>query len=53
MKAIILGIALLPMAVFAGEKIDQQIEVPNAGVIHIENQRGDIKVTGWDKINLK
>lgn len=53
MKAIILGIALLPMAVFAGEKIDQQIEVPNAGVIHIENQRGDIKVTGWDKNQFK
>jgi len=53
MKAIILGIALLPMAVFAGEKIEQQIEVPNGGVIHIENQRGNVNIMGWEKNQFK
>ncbi|NMF49629.1 DUF4097 domain-containing protein [Pseudoalteromonas arctica] len=49
MKAILLGLSLFPLAVFAGEKIDKQIDVPNGGTIFIENQRGDIHITGWDK----
>ncbi|WP_166115039.1 DUF4097 family beta strand repeat-containing protein [Pseudoalteromonas sp. Z9A5] len=49
MKAILLGLSLFPLVVFAGEKIDKQIDVPNGGTIFIENQRGDINITGWDK----
>ncbi|MEM5510578.1 DUF4097 family beta strand repeat-containing protein [Pseudoalteromonas sp. AS71] len=53
MKAILLGLSLFPLAVFAGEKIDKQIDVPNGGTIFIENQRGDIHITGWDKNEFK
>ena len=45
MKAILLGLSLLPLSVLAGEKIDKQIEVPNGGTIFIENQRGDVNIT--------
>ncbi|WP_282130492.1 DUF4097 family beta strand repeat-containing protein [Pseudoalteromonas aliena] len=53
MKAILLGLSLLPLVAFAGEKIDKQMEVPNKGLIFIENQRGDISITGWDKNEFK
>ena len=53
MKAILLGLSLFPLAVFAGEKIDKQIDVPSGGTIFIENQRGDIHITGWDKNEFK
>lgn len=53
MKAILLGLSLFPLAVLAGEKIDKQIEVANGGTIYIENQRGDINITGWDKNEFK
>lgn len=53
MKAILVGLSLFPLAVFAGEKIDQQIEVPNSGTIFIENQRGDVTITGWEKNEFK
>ena len=49
MKAILLGLSLFPLAVFAGEKIDKQIEVPKEGTVFIENQRGDVSIAGWDK----
>lgn len=48
-KAIIFGLSLLPLAVFAGEKINKQIEVPENGVIYIENQRGNVNIIGWDQ----
>ncbi|KAA1150529.1 DUF4097 family beta strand repeat-containing protein [Pseudoalteromonas fuliginea] len=53
MKAILLGLSLFPLAVLAGEKIDKQIDVPSGGTIFIENQRGDIHITGWDKNEFK
>ncbi|KPW01291.1 DUF4097 family beta strand repeat-containing protein [Pseudoalteromonas sp. P1-11] len=53
MKAILLGLSLLPLSVLAGEKIDKQIEVPSGGTIFIENQRGDVNITGWDKNEFK
>ncbi|WP_372762095.1 DUF4097 domain-containing protein [Pseudoalteromonas sp.] len=53
MKAILVGLSLLPLAVFAGENIDKQIDVPNGGTIFIENQRGDIHITGWTKNKFK
>ncbi|MBQ4832140.1 DUF4097 family beta strand repeat protein [Pseudoalteromonas sp. MMG010] len=53
MKVIIFGLSILPLSVFAGEKIDKQIEVPSGGTIFIENQRGDVSITGWDKNELK
>ncbi|MBZ2193207.1 hypothetical protein JFJ09_13415 [Pseudoalteromonas arctica] len=53
MKAILLGLSLFPLAVLAGEKIDKQIDVPSGGTIFIENQRGDIYITGWDKNEFK
>ena len=53
MKAILLGLSLFPLAAFAGEKIDKQIDVPSGGTIFIENQRGDIHITGWDKNEFK
>ncbi|TMP06997.1 hypothetical protein CWC11_07000 [Pseudoalteromonas sp. S3178] len=53
MKAILLGLSLLPLSVLAGDKIDKQIEVPSGGTIFIENQRGDVHITGWDKNEFK
>ncbi|ASM48982.1 hypothetical protein PESP_a0780 [Pseudoalteromonas espejiana DSM 9414] len=53
MKAILLGLSLLPLSVIAGDKIDKQIEVPSGGTIFIENQRGDVNITGWDKNEFK
>lgn len=53
MKAILLGLSLLPLSVLAGDKIDKQIEVPSGGTIFIENQRGDVQITGWDKNEFK
>ncbi|XQF89586.1 DUF4097 family beta strand repeat-containing protein [Pseudoalteromonas espejiana] len=53
MKAILLGLSLLPLSVLAGDKIDKQIEVPSGGTIFIENQRGDVNITGWDKNEFK
>lgn len=53
MKAILLGLSLLPLSVLAGDKIDKQIDVPSGGTIFIENQRGDVQITGWDKNEFK
>ncbi|MCQ8890709.1 DUF4097 family beta strand repeat-containing protein [Pseudoalteromonas carrageenovora] len=53
MKATLLGLSLLPLSVLAGDKIDKQIEVPSGGTIFIENQRGDVQITGWDKNEFK
>ncbi|MEL0641616.1 DUF4097 family beta strand repeat-containing protein [Pseudoalteromonas aliena] len=53
MKAILLGLSLLPLSVLAGDKIDKQIGVPSGGTIFIENQRGDVQITGWDKNEFK
>ena len=53
MKAILLGLSLFPLAVFAGEKIDKQIEVPKEGAVFIANQRGDVSIAGWDKSEFK
>jgi len=53
MKAILLGLSLLPLSALAGDKIDKQIDVPSGGTIFIENQRGDVQITGWDKNEFK
>ncbi|RJE77850.1 hypothetical protein BGP78_07010 [Pseudoalteromonas sp. MSK9-3] len=53
MKNIVASIALLPLAALAGDKIDQQVEVPKDGKILIENQRGDVTIKSWDKNAFK
>lgn len=53
MKAVILALGLLPLLASAGEKIDEQINVPANKRIFIDNQRGDIRIEGWNKPKLK
>ncbi|MCO7189808.1 MULTISPECIES: DUF4097 family beta strand repeat-containing protein [unclassified Pseudoalteromonas] len=53
MKAIILGLATLPLFALAGDKIDEQIEVPLDGKVVIENQRGKVTIKSWDKPSFK
>ena len=53
MKALILAMSMLPLMAVAGQKIDEQISVPANKRIFIDNQRGDIRVEGWDKAELK
>lgn len=53
MKALILAMSMLPLMAVAGQKIDEQISVPANKRIFIDNQRGDVRVEGWDKAELK
>ncbi|WP_105200112.1 MULTISPECIES: DUF4097 family beta strand repeat-containing protein [unclassified Pseudoalteromonas] len=53
MKALAYTLALVPCLALAGEKIDEQINVPADGRIFIDNQRGDIIIKGWDKASLQ
>ncbi|BBN82971.1 hypothetical protein PA25_29560 [Pseudoalteromonas sp. A25] len=53
MKAVIVGLALLPVVGFASEQIDELIKVPTSGKIVIENQRGDITIKTWDEESFK
>ena len=53
MKAIIYTLALAPVLAFAGEKIDEQLDVPKDGRIYIDNQRGEVIIKGWDKNTFK
>ncbi|MFT4929497.1 MAG: hypothetical protein ACI8WB_005630 [Phenylobacterium sp.] len=36
-------------SVVAGEMIDQTLKVPDTGILLIDNSRGMVKITGWDK----
>ncbi|NOU53165.1 DUF4097 domain-containing protein [Pseudoalteromonas sp. JBTF-M23] len=53
MKALLMGLALLPLVGFAAEQIDEQITVPSNGKIVIENQRGDITIKTWGEESFK
>lgn len=53
MKAFVIALGLLPLMAVAGEKIDETINVPVNKRIFIDNQRGDVRVEGWDKAELK
>ncbi|HEA15710.1 MAG TPA: hypothetical protein ENH88_04525 [Pseudoalteromonas prydzensis] len=53
MKTLLLALTLLPFLATAGEKINEQIEVPVNKRIFIDNQRGDVRIEGWDKPQLQ
>lgn len=53
MKTLLLALTLLPFFASAGEKINEQIEVPANKRIFIDNQRGDVRIEGWDKSQLQ
>lgn len=42
-------IFLFSSTLIAGEKIDKKLDVPEQGELEIQNNRGKIRVTGWDK----
>lgn len=48
-----LSIGLLSLPVMAAEIIEQSIVVPANNKIFIENDQGNIKVTGWDSSEMK
>jgi putative adhesin len=41
--------SFLALSAFAGEKVDQQLAIDANSNITIENVRGEIAITGWDK----
>ena len=49
MKLLALTLGLLPLMAMAGQTINEQIDVPANKRIFIENQRGDVRIEGWDK----
>ncbi|MBE0369683.1 DUF4097 family beta strand repeat-containing protein [Pseudoalteromonas aurantia] len=49
MKYTLVSLAMLPLSVFAGDKINEQINIPNGGKVLIENQRGDVTINSWDQ----
>lgn len=53
MKLLALTLGLLPLMAMAGQTINEQIDVPANKRIFIENQRGDVRIEGWDKPQLK
>ena len=53
MKLLALTLGLLPLMAMAGQTINEQIDVPVNKRIFIENQRGDVRIEGWDKPQLK
>ncbi|WOC26759.1 DUF4097 domain-containing protein [Pseudoalteromonas sp. N1230-9] len=53
MKLLVLTLGLLPLMAMAGQTINEQIDVPANKRIFIENQRGDVRIEGWDKPQLK
>ncbi len=48
-----LGLALLSSSVLAGQSIDQSLDAAANGRVLIDNMRGDIKIIGWDKEQVK
>ena len=53
MKLLALTLGLLPLMAMAGQTINEQIDIPANKRIFIENQRGDVRIEGWDKPVLK
>ena len=53
MKVLFLLLSVLPLSALAGQKINEMIDVPENKRVFIENQRGDIRIEGWDKAQLK
>ncbi|KID59021.1 hypothetical protein JF50_00750 [Pseudoalteromonas luteoviolacea] len=53
MKALMLSLAMFPLATLAGEKIDKEIDIPLDGKVYIENQRGHVEIKTWDKPAFK
>lgn len=41
--------AIAPMMSFAGEKVDKRLPADGVSYVHIENQRGEVNVVGWDE----
>lgn len=48
-----LGLALLSSASFAGQTIEQTLDAAANGRVLIDNMRGDVKIIGWDKEQVK
>ena len=48
-----LSSVLLSCSVLAGEAVDKTIDVPTSNKIYIENDQGNIKVTGWGKPQMQ
>ena len=53
MKLLALTLGLLPLMAMAGQTINEQVDIPANKRIFIENQRGDVRIEGWDKPVLK
>ncbi|CAH9054884.1 hypothetical protein PSECIP111951_02687 [Pseudoalteromonas holothuriae] len=53
MRALLAGLALLPVFAFATQKIDEQITIPVNGKVVVENQRGEITIKTWDENSFK
>lgn len=53
MKKVLLGMMFVPLASFAGDKIDKSIDVPSDGKIIIENPRGEVDIKSWDKAQFQ
>ncbi|OHU86173.1 MULTISPECIES: DUF4097 family beta strand repeat-containing protein [Pseudoalteromonas] len=53
MRALLAGLALLPLTTFAGQSIDEKISLPKQGKVFIENQRGVITIKTWDEDSFK
>lgn len=48
-KLICAATMLLSTTVFAGDKIDEVLDVTSSGQISIENMRGKVEIVGWNK----
>ncbi|OCQ19658.1 hypothetical protein A7985_19770 [Pseudoalteromonas luteoviolacea] len=53
LSPVVLSLALLPTLVLAGDKIDQEIDIPKDGKVFIENQRGNVVIKTWDQAKFK
>lgn len=43
---------LLSTSVFAGDKIDEVLDISATGQISIESMRGEVEIVGWDKAQM-
>lgn len=51
----ILGAAFLaaPQAVLAGERVDESKSAPANGTVSVENVAGEVRITGWDRNEVR
>lgn len=49
----VLSLAMFSASAFTGERVDQRLDAPADGIVSINNLAGSVRVTGWDRREVR